>query len=127
MKEKYEYDPSKLFVVDIKVKVDRYRSKEALVRLNGKNGNLSFNKKAVQLMKLPGKETQKFRVMCDGFKLYIDLMVSEENQNIITITKSNIGCSVAFCQELKNTMMLKIIIAPFLVLSKWKNTDFVLS
>lgn len=103
---KTEYDPTKLFVIDLKSKVDRYRSKAPLMRLNGKNGNLSFNKAAVELIKI-SDEKPGFRVMCDGFKLYIDLMFSEEETNIITITKSNVGCSTAFCQKLQKHYNIK--------------------
>lgn len=98
---KEEYDPKKLFEVDVKSHAEVYHSREPLISLNTKSGALSFNKMCLKTLSVEGLNKSKVRFLCDGFKLYIDSAVEANDKNYINITKNNVACSMALCRELK--------------------------
>lgn len=94
------YDPSALFEVAIKTKRERYKSLVPLVSLNTISGTLSFNKKALEGLAVLGTKRLKVRFLSNGFKLFVDSIISPDTPYIM-ITKASVGCSMAICLELK--------------------------
>jgi hypothetical protein len=101
MKEKYEYDPDKLFPIDVRSKKEHYLAQDPIITINTGNNNLSTNKRARKELGILETKGAKTRFLCDGFKIYVDSMVGENDKNCLNISNSNVASSRSLCEELK--------------------------